>query len=87
MKLNDLSFYPNPSRNGKIKVRFTTPEEGDLSIKVSNLDGREVFSRYFDRFSGIYSESIDLSGQKEGIYLLEIAQGKKRLVKKLVVND
>ncbi|SNS91634.1 Por secretion system C-terminal sorting domain-containing protein [Ekhidna lutea] len=86
LELDDLSFYPNPSSNGRFKVRFSVPEEGSLAIKVSNLEGKEVFSRHFDRFGGTYSEMIDLSGQKEGIYLLEISQGKKRLTKKIVIN-
>ncbi len=87
LNLNDLSFYPNPSKNGRIKIKFTAPEEGDLEIKISKLEGKEVFVRFFESFSGYYSESIDLSGQKEGIYLLEISQGKKRLTKKIVVEN
>lgn len=86
LELADLTFYPNPSSNGRFKVRFNAPEEGDLNIKVSNLEGKEVFSRSFERFGGLYSEMIDLSGQKEGIYLLEISQGRKRLTKKIVIN-
>lgn len=86
LELDDLAFYPNPSPNGRFKVRFKLPQEGELSIKVSNLEGKEVFSRYFERFGGTYSEMIDLSGQKEGIYLLEIGQGKKRVTKKIIIN-
>ena len=86
LELDDLTFYPNPSKNGKIKVRFTTPSQDDLTIKVSNMEGKEIFSRYFENFFGIYSETIDLSDQREGIYLLEISQGKKRITKKLVVE-
>lgn len=86
LALNDLAFSPNPSSNGRFKVRFKLPEEGELNICVSNLDGKAVFTRYFERFGGTYSEMIDLSGQKEGIYLLEISQGKKRLTKKIVIN-
>lgn len=86
LELDDLVFFPNPSSNGRVKVRFKLPEEGELSIKVSNLEGKEVFSRYFERFGGTYSEMIDLSGQKDGIYLLEIGQGKKRVTKKIVIN-
>lgn len=86
LELEDLNFYPNPSSNGRFKVRFNVPQEGELSIKVSNLEGKEVFSRYFERFGGLYSEMIDLSGQNDGIYLLEISQGKKRLTKKIVIN-
>ncbi len=84
--LNDLTFSPNPSKNGKIKVRFTTPDEGVLSLRVSDLQGKEIFVRNFDHFSGLYSETIDLSGQEEGIYLLEISLDKKRVTKKLVVE-
>ncbi len=86
LELDDLTFYPNPSSNGRFKVRFGLPEEGELNIKVSNLEGKEVFSRYFERFGGTYSEMIDLSDQREGIYLLEISSGKKRLTKKIVIN-
>lgn len=86
LELDDLSFYPNPSSDGKVKVRFNTPEESELAIKVSNLGGKEVLTRYFESFSGRYSETIDLSGQKEGIYLLEIIQGKKKITKKIIVN-
>lgn len=86
LELEDLSFYPNPSSNGRFKVRFKVPAENELSIKVSNMGGKEVFSRYFERFGGLYSETIDLSGQEDGIYLLEISQGKKRLTKKIVIN-
>ena len=86
LELDDLAFSPNPSSNGRFKVRFDLPQEGELQIKVSNLEGKEVFSRYFERFGGTYSELIDLSGQKDGIYLLEISQGKKRLTKKVMIN-
>ncbi|MEO1254054.1 MAG: T9SS type A sorting domain-containing protein [Bacteroidota bacterium] len=86
LELEDLTFYPNPSSNGRIKVRFSLPEEGELKIKVSNLEGKEVFSRYFGRFGGTYAETIDLSDQRDGIYLLEITQGKRRLTKKLVIE-
>ena len=86
LELEDLSFYPNPSSNGTFKVRFKVPEENELTIKVSNLEGKEVFSLYFERFSGLYSETIDLSRQQEGIYLLEISQGRKRLTKKIVID-
>ncbi len=86
LALEDLSFFPNPSSNGRFKVRFGMIEEGELNIRVSNLDGKEIFNRYFERFGGTYSEMIDLSDQKDGIYLLEISSGKRRLTKKIVIN-
>lgn len=86
LTVEDLSFFPNPAPNGQFKVRFSVPEEKELSLKIFNLEGKEVYNRYFERFGGTYSESIDLSDQEEGIYLLEISQGAKRLTKKIVIN-
>ena len=86
LELTDLTYYPNPSSNGRFKLRFETPGEGELSIKVFNLEGREIFNRYFERFNGLYSETIDLSGQNEGLYLLEIQQDGKRLTRKIMIN-
>jgi hypothetical protein len=82
----DLSYYPNPSPNGRFKLRFDAPGEGSLAIKIYNLDGKEVFNRFFENFQGLYSESIDLSGQSEGTYLLEIQQDGKRLTRKIVID-
>ena len=86
LELDDLTFFPNPSSNGRFKVRFKVPEENELAIKVYDLEGKEIFNRYFERFGGMYSETLDLSGQKDGIYLLEISQGKKRVTKKIIIN-
>ena len=86
LALEELAFYPNPSTNGRFKVQFLVPQEDELTIRVSNLEGKTIFTRYFERFSGTYKESIDLSTQQAGIYLLEIVQGKKRRVKKIVIE-
>ena len=70
----------------RLLKNFTLPEEGELNIRISNLEGKEVFSRYFERFGGTYSEMIDLSDQKDGIYLLEIISGGNKEVKKIIIN-
>lgn len=85
LQLNDLNFYPNPS-NGRFTLRFKVPEQGELAIKIYNVEGKEVFSRFFDQFGGTFSEAIDLTEQGQGIYLLEIRLDNGRLTKKIVVN-
>ncbi len=86
LELDNLSFFPNPSTDGRFKIRFSVPKEDELNIKVFNIEGKEVFNRYFERFGGLYSETLDLSGQKEGMYLLEISQSKQRLTKKIMIT-
>jgi hypothetical protein len=84
--LEDLSYYPNPTADGNFRLKFKTPTDGELSVKIYNIDGKEVFHRYFEKFSGLYSERIDLIQQKEGIYLLEITQEGKRLTRKIIID-
>ncbi len=84
--LEDLSYYPNPTADGNFRLKFKTPTDGELSVKIYNIDGKEVFTRYFEKYSGVYSERIDLTQQKEGIYLLEITQEGKRLTRKIIVD-
>ncbi len=86
LALKDLRLYPDFRSEGKLNVRFNTTNEEELTIKVSNKRGVDIFSRYFVRFFGRYSESIDLSDQEEGVYLLEIIQGKKKLVRKIIIH-
>ena len=86
LELEDLSYFPNPAPNGKFNLRFNTANEGELSIKIYNLDGKEVFNRYFETYGGLYSETIDLSRQSEGVYLLEIQMDGKRLTRKIAIN-
>lgn len=86
LKLDDLTFFPNPAPSGKLRLRFTIDKPSELQIVVSNLEGKSVFSRYFENFSGVYSEPIDLSDQNEGIYLIEIISEGRRLIRKLVIE-
>ena len=85
LELESLDYYPNPS-TGSFKLRFKVPQQGELSVKVYNLDGKEVFSRYFNQFGGTYSESLDLTDQSPGVYLLEVQLDKKRLTRKIVIE-
>ncbi len=85
LELEDLRFYPNPS-DGKLNLRFRTPQEGELEISVYDLDGKSVFNDYFQRFGGVYREEINLSDKKDGIYLLEIKLDNRRLTRKIVIN-
>ncbi len=86
LELENLTFFPNPAPDGRFRLRFDLPDEGELSINVYNLDGKAVFNRYFERYSGQYSDMIDLSNQSRGIYLLEIELEGKRLTRKIAID-
>ena len=86
LRLDDLRYFPNPAPDGRFHLQFDTPQPGELAIKIYNINGKEVFNRYFEKYGGRYSEMIDLSRQSEGIYLLEINLDGKRLTRKIAID-
>lgn len=83
LDLDDFKFMVMRNR---LNVRFMMKEEAELSVKISNEDGRDIYNRYFEKFGGHFSDDIDFSQYSEGKYLLEIQQGKKRLTRKIVID-
>ena len=84
LKLNDLSYYPNPN-SGKFTLAFEAANK-PTEIKITSVSGKEVYSEKLQSFEGTYSNEIDLSGQDPGIYLLQVLQGKKAMNKKIVIE-
>jgi len=80
---DDMNFM---IMNKRLTLRFGVKEAGELSVKISKEDGKEIYNRYFEKFGGMFSDHIDFSEYSEGNYLLEIAKDKKRLTKKIVID-
>lgn len=84
IKMDDLNYYPNPNR-GTFTLQFNA-DKRPTEIKITNLDGKEIYSEMLSSFEGSYQNEIDLSGQKRGIYLLQIIQGNRATNKKIVIE-
>jgi hypothetical protein len=83
LELDDINFMV---MNKRLNLRFKVKSEGEMSVKISNEAGKEIYNRYFEKFGGTFNDNIDFSQYSSGKYLLEITQGKKRLTKKLVID-
>lgn len=84
LDLEELSYYPNPNA-GKFTLAFKANKK-PTEIKITSLDGKEVYTEKLQSFEGSYQKEIDLSGQQPGIYLLQVLQGKRALNKKIVIE-
>jgi hypothetical protein len=65
--------YPNPSRDGKLKLSFHTMKQGSFTLLAYTLDGSlaKTISSTFDE-AGWQQPWIDLSKLSTGIYLLQL---------------
>lgn len=75
----NVNIYPNPIKN-YVSIELKSKIENNASIKLIDINGRIVINENLT--SNI--KNIDLSKINSGIYILEIENGKEKLVKKLI---
>lgn len=77
--------YPNPF-NPSTSIEFSLPTDGNVSIKVFDMTGKEV-SSLIDGFKnkGVYSITFDASGLSSGIYFYELKTENFTATKKMML--
>jgi endonuclease I len=67
-KINNLIVYPNPATD-YINITINNKSVIDYDIYIYNVEGKKIYS---DRHSKSLSKRIDISGFKQGVYILYI---------------
>ena len=80
---NNFALYPNPN-NGSFKVQFDAASS-KVNVTVHDMSGRRIFDKAYAS-SGLFSEDIQLNSAQAGIYLVTIADGDQKIVKRIVVE-
>ena len=84
--IQGLSGKQNQPFNGKINVRFTAPTKGNVTIAVSDVNGKEIASETVKDFQGDYLGQIDLKKAGAGVYFLRVTQGNDGAVRRVEVK-
>jgi fructose-specific component phosphotransferase system IIB-like protein len=85
LKPSELNYYPNPS-SGKFNLKFNLDQKGEVTVKVMDILGQEVYKETILDFGGIYDNELNLSGHEKGVYVLQILQNKKALSRKILIE-
>lgn len=83
LKVENLVFYPNFS-SGKMALSFNTDVKGTLEVKLTANNGDVVFAEKKALTGDTYNKQFPLS--KNGIYFLQITQGNKTFIRKVIKN-
>lgn len=90
--INDLSgvlnytIYPNPTK-GHIELVFDLNSAENLKIAVSDMFGRTVYqSSIVSVSSGLNAYRVDLNNQPNGVYLIQLSDGKSITTRKVILN-
>lgn len=80
-----LQIYPNPPR-GQFVLNYFSEDKGDLTIRIIDNIGQEIYYENTSTFDGNLIKNIDLSRKAAGIYNIEILNDKTKIVKRVVLN-
>ena len=81
-----LSMHPNPS-NGRVHIRFKSASDERIKVWLVDLQGRKVFSSSYSGDQTIFEQSISTREFANGLYLLNVSQGKRKSIKKLFISE
>jgi hypothetical protein len=76
-----IFITPNPT-NGKISVQL--PDNGETSIKIINLLGQLVLESQIEPVQR--KINLELTGNPEGIYFVEIKSGEQECIRKIILR-
>jgi hypothetical protein len=77
-----LNLYPNPT-NEMLTISLADDYKGEISLRLVDMLGREVWKENLIKDNKIYQTTINLSGKASGTYLLEVV-GSQKVVKKVI---
>ena len=85
-EFGSLSIWPNPVGED-LNIRLNNIS-GKLNIAVNlyDLQGRVIQNNLYKSSSNSFIKTVNVNNLENGIYLLEIRQGNKKALKKIIVN-
>lgn len=83
---NEFSLFPNPSEDGRFTLKFNLPSEGNTTIRITDVNGREVYQEQLNNFKGSYEKPFDLSAYGKGAYMVNLSQNNKTTTLKIAIE-
>lgn len=86
LSVQRLSIAPDASHNA-FQLQFNLPQEGETSIRMYNAAGRMIYNYDLGKFSGDFTDQVNISQNGAGNYFLEIRQNEKSVTKKIILQS
>ena len=79
----NISVFPNPNR-GKFNIKFSDVWDGDVDCEIIDIFGRPIYNNVLNNISGSSSHNIDISSRNDGVFILNLVQGDKKTMFKII---
>ena len=82
--LDNLSVFPNPNQ-GEFTIKYNANDSENISIQVFDIRGRTILTKTYKN-TGEFNQTIKMNNAQAGMYLLNINDGSKTVIKKIIVE-
>ncbi len=82
--LQNFAIYPNPNK-GDFTVQFNSSSNNEIKIEVYDMRGRRIFDNNYEN-TGLFRQNIQLNNLQSGVYLVNVQDGKKKEVKRIIIE-
>jgi hypothetical protein len=82
--VGNLTLYPNPSTDNNVTLRLLTNENANLNIAIYDVMGRVAKTITAHKDLNTFEMPLDLSDLSQGVYVIQIHDGKKTYSSKFV---
>lgn len=79
----EVILFPNPGTDF-IDLNFDHSFIGDIKLRVSDIGGRLIFEKQFQKRSSSLNTQIDMKSQETGVYVVEIEAGEQTIQQRWV---
>lgn len=84
--IKDLHIQPNAPFNGKLNVHFNAPQKGNVTISITDINGKELANEQIKDFQGDYLGQVDIKKNTKGVYFIRVTQGEDGAVRRIKVD-
>lgn len=82
-----LRAFPNPVKDGSLKVEFYNETEQNVQINLSSLSGKSYYNVSFEKLAtGMHHSTIDVSTLSDNLYVLILKKGNTQVSRKIMVK-
>ncbi|MGL4599454.1 MAG: T9SS type A sorting domain-containing protein [Bacteroidia bacterium] len=82
---NSIQVAPNPS-NGLFTVNFDAPVRNDVTVQVTDLVGRIVYTDVMQNVQGRNTRDINMQSLSKGVYLFSLVYEGKAYTQKIIIE-
>ncbi len=80
-----IRVFPNPAKSS-VNITIDHQTWDHLTIQMYDYSGKKIFNHTIGKGVGSFQTQIDLSGQKAGLYHIELVIDGNRLTKKILIE-